>query len=125
MRLLACLPAAGIAVLIWVLSSTPDLAIASGWLDTVTRKAAHIGVFGLLCAACVMALRAQGIRQPPALVGGALLALAYAGADEYHQTFVPTRHGAPVDVAIDAVGIGIAVMVLVVVYRHRGRRWAG
>ena len=120
MRVLACLPAIAIAALIWRLSATPDLAIASGWLDTVTRKAAHIGIFGLLCAAVVLAMRAQRWPVRICLVGGAVVALAYACVDEYHQTFVPTRHGTPVDVAIDAVGIGIASIVLAMAFNRRG-----
>ncbi len=120
MRLLAWLPALAIAAIIWQLSSTPDLAIASGWLDTVTRKVAHVVVFGLLCAACVGGLRAQRRTAATCLVGGALLALAYAVIDEYHQSLVPTRVGTPVDVAIDALGIGIATMVLVMAFNRRG-----
>lgn len=106
--------------IIWKLSDTPDLAVASGWLDAVTRKAAHITVFGLLCGAFVLALRAQRLSSSVCLVVGALLALAYAAVDEYHQTFVPTRHGTPVDVAIDAVGIGIASIVLAMAFNRRG-----
>src|SRR6476659_9095572 len=34
-------------------------------------------------------------------------AVAYACTDEFHQTFVRGRHGAPLDVVIDAVG-GVA-----------------
>lgn len=119
-RVLAWVPAFAIAALIWVLSDTPDLAIAHGWLDTVTRKAAHIGVFGLLAAACVLALRRWPLNAAPSLVAGALIALAYAAVDEIHQTSVPTRHGTPVDVAIDAIGIGVAAMVLAMSFRRRG-----
>lgn len=120
MRALAWLPAVLIAALVWKLSATPDLAVASGWLDTVTRKAAHITVFGLLCAACVLALRAQRLSVRACLIGGALIALAYAAIDEYHQSFVPTRVGTPVDVAIDALGIGIASIVLAMAFNRRG-----
>lgn len=120
MRLLAWLPALVIAAIIWQLSSTPDLAIASGWLDTVTRKIAHVLVFAALCAACVGALRAQRVSVPVCLIGGATLSLAYAVVDEYHQSQVPTRVGTPVDVAIDALGIGIATMVLAMAFNRRG-----
>ncbi len=120
MRLLAWLPAAAIAGVIWMLSGTPDLAVAHGWLDTVTRKAAHVGVFGLLAAACVLALRRWPQSARRSLVGGALIALAYAVVDELHQSRVPTRHGTPVDVAIDAAGIGIAAIVLAMAFRRRG-----
>ena len=120
MRVLAWLPAVVVAAVIWKLSSTQDLAIASGWLDTVTRKAAHITVFGVLSAAVVVALRKQSLSSSACLTGGAVIALLYACVDEYHQTFVPTRHGTPVDVAIDAAGIGIASMVLAMAFNRRG-----
>lgn len=120
MRVLACLPALVIAAVIWKLSATPDLAVASGWLDTVTRKTAHVAVFGLLCGACVWGLRAQRLSVTVSLLGGATLALLYAVIDEYHQSLVPTRVGTPVDVAIDALGIGIASMVLLMAFNRRG-----
>jgi VanZ family protein len=60
------------------------------------------------------------VRLSAALVSAAAIALAYAIVDEYHQSFVPTRHGAISDVAIDALGIGIASIVLLKVYTRRG-----
>ena len=38
------------------------------------------------------------------------LGVAYAATDEIHQHFVSGRHGAPVDVAIDAVGVLVGVL---------------
>ena len=121
MRVLACLPALLIAAVIWKLSATPDLAVASGWLDTVTRKLAHVAVFGVLCSACVLGLRAQHVSVRTSITVGAALALLYAAVDEFHQSFVPTRVGSPVDVAIDALGVGIASMVLVMAHHRRGK----
>lgn len=112
-RVLACLPAILIASLIWWLSSTPDLAVAAGALDTVLRKTAHVGVFAALALACVFGLRANGLRPATAIWLGALTALAYAAVDELHQSTVPTRNGAPSDVMIDALGIGLASLALV------------
>jgi VanZ family protein len=48
----------------------------------------------------------------------AAIAVAYAGTDEFHQTFVEGRHGTPVDVAIDAVGVTAAWLLS---RRRRGR----
>lgn len=112
MRVLACLPALAIAAVIWWLSSTPDLAVAEGSLDTVLRKAAHVGVFAALALACVLALRANGVRAAQAIGIGAVLALGYAAVDELHQSTVPTRNGALSDVLIDAAGIGLASLAL-------------
>jgi len=118
-RILACLPAVLIAATIWWLSSTPDLAVASGTLDTVLRKAAHVGVFGALAVACVIALRANGLGSAAAIAAGAAITLAYAAVDEAHQATVPTRNGTPSDVAIDALGVGAASLLLA---RRAGRR---
>jgi VanZ family protein len=41
-----------------------------------------------------------------------LVALAYAGSDEWHQLFVPGRHGSFRDVAIDALGIAGAYALM-------------
>lgn len=120
MRVLACLPPLVLAAVIWQLSDTPNLTIAHGVLDTVLRKLAHICAFGVLAASCVLAVRAQGSRATVSITAGAAVALVYAIVDEYHQTFVPTRHGALSDVAIDALGIGIASIVMLKVFTHRG-----
>src|SRR5437764_985417 len=39
-----------------------------------------------------------------------LIALAYSATDEFHQTFVKDRHGTPVDVLIDSIGMMIAAV---------------
>jgi VanZ family protein len=117
-RVLACLPALLIAALIWWASSTPDLAVASGVLDTVLRKAAHVGAFAALALACVLGLRANGVRATAAISIGALIALGYAAIDELHQSTVPTRDGAVTDVLIDAIGVGLAALALM----RRARR---
>lgn len=119
-RVLACLPPLVLAAVIWQLSDTPNLTIAQGVLDTVLRKIAHMCAFGVLAATCVLAVRAQGSRAAVSITTGVVVALSYAMVDEYHQTFVPTRHGALTDVAIDAFGIGIASIVMVKVFTHRG-----
>ena len=120
MRILALLPPVLLAAIIWQLSDTPSLTIAQGGLDTLLRKLAHVFAFGLLATTCVIAVRAQGVRLGSALIYAAAIAFAYAIVDEYHQSFVPTRHGAISDVAIDTLGVGIASIVLRKVYTRRG-----
>ena len=41
-------------------------------------------------------------------LAAAAISLAYAVTDEIHQTFIEGRHGTPVDVVIDSVGIAAA-----------------
>jgi VanZ family protein len=92
------------AAVIFALSSVPSLNSGLGTWDTILRKGAHMTVFAILA---VLLARATG---GAAWAFG--LALAYAASDEVHQLFVRGRHGSPVDVAIDAVGIAIGLVVL-------------
>jgi VanZ family protein len=101
--------------LIFALSATPDLSSGLGAWDLVLRKLAHITIFALLWLTLA---RATDWRRP---ILAAVLAVLYAGTDELHQTFVQGRHGTPVDVGIDAIGIGLAALAWVIAARRRGR----
>ena len=97
------LPVVAWAGLIFAFSSVPDLGTGLGGWDLVLRKIAHAAEFALLGALLV---RATG-RARVAFALGVL----YAVSDEIHQTFVTGRHGAPLDVAIDAVGVAVGIAV--------------
>ncbi len=90
-------------------SSIPSLSSGLGTWDLVLRKGAHMTEYAILA---VLLTRALG-RVLPAFVVGVL----YAVSDEVHQTFVRGRHGAPLDVAIDSVGLLIGITV----WRRRSR----
>lgn len=106
-------PPVAVMALIFALSATPDLSSGLGAWDMVLRKLAHITIFGVLWLTLARAAR---WRRP---VVTTAIALGYAVSDELHQSFVEGRHGTPVDVAIDALGIGLAVLAWIVVTRRR------
>jgi VanZ family protein len=91
------------AVLIFTLSSIPDLGTGLGGWDLGLRKLAHAAEFAVLG---FLLARAVG---PGRLALG--LGIAYAVSDELHQHFVPGRQGSPFDVAIDAVGVALGVLL--------------
>ena len=107
-------PPLAVMALIFALSATPDLGTGLGTIDLVLRKAAHITIYAVLWLTLA---RATDWRRP---VAATVVALAYAGTDEYHQTLVEGRHGTPVDIAIDAIGIGLAALAWTVAARRRG-----
>jgi VanZ family protein len=90
---------------IWTLSAQPDLSSGLGSWDTVLRKGAHMTEFGLLW---LLWFRALGWRLP---LAAAALVVGWAAIDEVHQTTVQGRHGTPVDVLIDSVGVLAAWVV--------------
>ena len=104
--------AIAVAAIIFALSAQPNLHVTEGDADLVLRRCAHIAVYAALAVACVRGLAHHGLGQRAQLLGAAAMALAYAIGDEYHQTFVPGRSGAPRDVAIDLVGICAGLLLL-------------
>lgn len=112
--------------LIFFFSSQPDLSLTSlipafspgglekelGLADLVLRKLAHIGEYFVLTRLYLGAILRGGpktqARRP--LFWAAALAIAFAATDEFHQTFVPTRNGTPIDVGIDAMGVLVSTL---------------
>ena len=103
-------------VLIWAglifgFSSVPDLGTGLGGWDLLLRKIAHAAEYAVLGALLARATGRAGL----AFVLGSL----YALSDEIHQSFVPGRVGAPLDVAIDTVGVAVGVALWQLVNARR------
>lgn len=94
-------PVVLMAAIIFAFSSVPSLGTGLGTWDLVLRKLAHLTEYALLGALLQRALARPGLA---ILIGG-----LYAATDEIHQHFVPGRHAAWYDVAIDTVGVMIGV----------------
>ena len=104
-------PPLALMAVIFVLSAQPDLSSGLGAFDLVLRKLAHMAEYGLLLFLLWRPLRE--VAEPRAAVGIAFgVAVLYAASDEWHQSFVEGRHGTPVDVAIDAVGMALAAALV-------------
>ncbi|CAN5479322.1 hypothetical protein BH10ACT11_BH10ACT11_00090 [soil metagenome] len=104
---------------IYFLSAQPDLNSGLGIIDLIGRKIIHALTYFTLALAWWWALSPAAGRR--ALVFAVAIAFLYACSDEFHQHFVEGRHGSPIDVAIDSVGIVAAV---VFVRREAWRRFA-
>ena len=109
-------PALALMALIFALSAQPDLGTGWGTWDTVLRKLAHMTEYGLLWVLWAWAL---DWRRPWL---AAAIAIGYSATDEVHQSFVEGRHGTPVDVLIDAVGVAIAWLLIERLRRRRVAR---
>ena len=108
-------PPVALMALIFFLSAQPDLNSGLGTWDLYLRKAAHMTEYGVLALLWWRALRT---RSP---LPGALIAVAYAITDEFHQTFVAGRHGVATDVLIDTVGVTLGVALWTTASRARSR----
>lgn len=112
-RIAAFAPPLALMGLIYFLSAQPDLNSGLGLVDEIGRKLVHMAEYGLLWW---LWSRAFGFRRP---VLAAVITLAYAATDEFHQTFVHGRNGSPVDWGIDAAGVALAWALTTVWARSR------
>ena len=95
--------------LIFFFSHQPDLSSGLGVWDLIGRKIFHAAEYALLCFLWWRAL-VEAIPRERALAVAAAISFTYAVSDEIHQTFIDGRHGSPIDVAIDSVGIAAAML---------------
>ncbi len=81
------------------------------------RKYAHMAEFALLAVPSVLFFR-ELLLEKRVPIRASFCSLfscfLYACSDEYHQTFVPGRAGAMIDVAVDMAGVlfGLALVLL-------------
>ena len=78
-----------------------------GLMDFLVKKGGHATGYALLALANMRALGWQRKRWPLAW----LLAVIYSATDEFHQSFVPGRTPALMDVGIDAIGAATALLL--------------
>jgi VanZ family protein len=108
--------------MIFALSSVPSLASPlAPTYDFILRKLAHLTVYAVLTVLLCRAFRLHVASPTYAWLLAGLVAVVYASSDEWHQLFVPGRHGSLRDVGIDAVGIAGAYALMSKVCA----RWAG
>ena len=82
-------------------------------LHFLTRKTAHLTEYGILGALLFRALRAdRGRWSWRWALGAIVLAACVASVDEWHQTFIPSRTGSPVDVMTDTIGAAAAQILI-------------
>jgi VanZ family protein len=83
-----------------------------GVIDLLLRKLGHVTEYTVLTLCWWRALRGLGMARDnrSAVALAVAIALAFSASDEFHQTFVDGRHGTPVDVLIDAIGMTLAAV---------------
>jgi len=93
-----------------------------GFLEFFVRKGGHVTEFAILTLLWAAALLVKPLPARWALPAAGLIALAYAGSDEWHQTFVPERTGHAIDVVVDALGVLLALLAVVLIRAAVRRR---
>lgn len=108
--------------------SEPEFASRAESMQFFVRKGAHISEYFLLTLFIFLPLRVWIPQKSVSetrkgfllryLLPAFLLTVLCAGADEFHQSFVPGRCGTPVDVLVDSIGIVLACTLLYLFHRR-------
>ena len=88
----------------------------------VVRKLAHPMEYAVLAILVYRALHQRGRGRVRTAALSLALCAGWAGLDEFHQAFVPSRGGSPVDVALDTAGAAGGLALREVAGRWRRRR---
>lgn len=101
------------------LSEGQQAQLVREWQNFV-RKIAHLTVYMILGAVCMLALlqHEMGVRRQ--VVGALGISAAYATSDEVHQFFVSGRGPQITDVLIDGVGALIGVLLVLIILKLMG-----
>lgn len=106
------LPPLIVMAVIFYLSAQPSAADYPAW-EVLLRKLGHAGGYALLAFAWWRAFRGllPSSRLFAPIAAAVVVSLAYAASDEFHQSLVTSRHGTPVDVLVDSIGIAAAAVL--------------
>ena len=115
------------AIIFYMSGRTRDEVPSFGAWDLLVKKGAHFLAYGL-CALLAWGA-VQGWKRPlrhhsmRPLLFAAIITILYAASDEIHQTFVPTRHGQPLDVLIDTLG-GLTMLLIIWWWSEKNKKGA-
>ena len=98
--------------------TTDQIGNIAGNIEYPIRKAAHMTEYAIFSIFVMIALIVDGINGVRIPVISAVIAIAFAATDEFHQTFVPGRYGCVLDVLIDAAGSIIGLIIVYIIYKN-------
>jgi VanZ family protein len=115
LRVAATLLAVGLPLGLYFGGAQP---VAVGLFPWPWGKLVHAIVFGVLAAAVGYA---SGLRGARMVMAGFAASVAVGALDEWHQTWLPGRHGQLSDVGFDAIGAALGASTLLA--RERVKAW--
>jgi VanZ family protein len=114
-------PALLLMAAIFGFSSIPSTEMPNfGLLDLMVKKGGHALGYGLLALAYLRGLKGNsGELETRWLYLAWLMAVLFSTTDEFHQSFVPGRYPAAMDVLIDTLGAAAALLLAGRYYKQK------
>ena len=94
-------------------------------LHPIIRKLAHFILYTVIGFSVMGFFCTFDIKNKYKLLWSGLIGVAYAGLDEFHQSFTPGRGPSIKDVVIDSAGVftGIFIMILLIILLESISNW--
>lgn len=89
----------------------PQIELRTEQIHYYVRKTAHVTEYFILAASVAFPLYVYGVRGIWLMLYAGAFCVAFAGLDEYHQSFVAGRGASGRDVMIDSIGIFAGLIV--------------
>ena len=87
------------------------------------RKAGHITEYFILVLTIIFPLYVYGFRGRKLFITSFIMAVTFAGLDEYHQSFVDGRGPSVKDVGIDSIGILAGILIIYINQKRKKLLW--
>ncbi len=103
-----------------------DQTVIIASMQSVIRDAAHVLVYSLLGALCMLALLTYDCKMKTRMLTTLIFGIGYAFIDELHQYFVSGRAFEFYDILLDGCGLLLGIIMVSIVYRliyHAGKRF--
>ncbi|MBI2103782.1 VanZ family protein [Candidatus Woesebacteria bacterium] len=101
------------AGVIFAFSALPTRKTSEFFLtDFIIKKTAHVIEYAIFAALLYRAFKESGVRRRNAGLYAILLAVIYAGTDEFHQSFTPGREPTLRDIFFDTIGSILAIYAI-------------
>lgn len=107
------------AIIFYISGRTKTEVPSFGTWDLLVKKGSHFLAYGFFALLAWWAVRDW--KRP--FLSAFIITALYAASDEWHQSFVPTRHGQPADVLIDTLG-GLTMLLLLRYWLGRNKKGA-
>ena len=98
------------------------ISLSESILTFLTRKAAHIFIYFVLCVLMYNVVKEYGFSTKKAILLSILFSLSYASFDEIHQLFVQGRSSEVADVLVDSTAANVGVFAHYYVAKIRNIR---
>jgi VanZ family protein len=89
-------------------------------IEFIIRKSAHVAEYAILTLLWISTLYLTLFKKYRLIIS-AVMVVIYAASDEWHQSFIASRTGHAIDVAVDSLGM-LCVMLLLLGFDWRNRK---